>query len=53
MEDVGGVWGYSDLLKAIVDPNHEDLDEMEVWIGGRFNSEQFSVQKVNRKLRKV
>jgi hypothetical protein len=27
-EDVGGVWGYADILEAISDPEHEEHDEM-------------------------
>ena len=47
-EDVGGIWGYGDFLVAISDPNHEDHDEMVEWVGGEFDPEKFSVDKVNR-----
>jgi hypothetical protein len=36
-EDVGGPWGYSDLLKALGDPNHERHVELTEWIGGPFD----------------
>ena len=49
-EDVGGIWGYGDFLVAISDPNHEDHDEMVEWIGGEFDPEKFSVDKVNKEL---
>lgn len=41
-EDVGGPWGYADLLKAIRDPKHENHGRMLEWIGGEFDSENFS-----------
>ena len=49
-EDVGGIWGYAEFLEAISDPNHEDHDEMVEWIGGEFDPEKFSVDKVNKEL---
>ena len=52
-EDVGGIWGYGDFLVAIGDPNHEEHDERVEWVGGEFDPEKFSVDKVNRELRKV
>ena len=51
-EDVGGIWGYAEFLEAISDPKHESHEEMVEWIGGRFDPEKFSVDKVNRELRK-
>jgi hypothetical protein len=42
-EDVGGPWGYSDLIDAITDPNHERHAELTEWIGGTFNPLAFNV----------
>ena len=36
-EDVGGPWGYSDLLKILADPRHERYTEMTEWVGGAFD----------------
>ena len=36
-EDVGGPWGYSDLIDALADPSHERHDELAEWIGGSFD----------------
>jgi hypothetical protein len=36
-EDVGGPWGYNDLLEALADPSHERHDELTEWIGGSFD----------------
>jgi hypothetical protein len=40
-EDVGGIWGYADFLKAIADPDNDEHQEMKEWIGGKFDPEEF------------
>jgi Plasmid pRiA4b ORF-3-like protein len=52
-EDVGGIWGYAALLEAISDPNHEDHDGTVDWVGDDFDPEEFDLNAVNRKLRKL
>ena len=49
-EDVGGIWGYAEFLEAIRYPIHEGHAEMVEWVGGTFDPEKFSVEKVNREL---
>src|SRR5206468_6936156 len=44
-EDVGGVWGYADFLKAIANRKHKEHKEMLEWVGGRFDPEQFEDRK--------
>ncbi len=46
-EDVGGVWGYSDFVKAIRNPRHPEHDEMLEWVGGKFDPEKFDLNGVN------
>jgi hypothetical protein len=41
-EDVGGPWGYAELLEAIADPRHERHAEFKEWI-----PEDFDPQLVN------
>jgi len=41
-EDVGGPWGYRNLLDALADPNHKEHAEKLEWVG-----EQFDPSKVN------
>ena len=42
-EDVGGPWGYADLLQAIDNPKQERHAELEDWIGTtRFRSTRCS-----------
>jgi hypothetical protein len=52
-EDCGGVWGYADFLEAIGDPKHPEHREMKAWIGGKFDRDRFSVDQVNRELRRL
>jgi hypothetical protein len=46
-DDVGGVWGYQDFLKAIHDPRHPEHEDMLEWIGGKFDPEAFDLRGVN------
>jgi hypothetical protein len=36
-EDVGGVQGYEEFLRAIADPEHEEHDSYLTWVGGAFD----------------
>jgi hypothetical protein len=49
-EDCGGVWGYSDHLAALADPNHPDHEETKEWIGEDFDPARFDIEAVNRYL---
>jgi hypothetical protein len=40
-EDVGGVWGYADFVKAVQNPDHEEHERMLEWVGGEFDPEAF------------
>jgi hypothetical protein len=50
-EDVGGVWGYSDFLQAIADPDHEEHDELLKWAGGKFDPDAFSPVAATRRMK--
>lgn len=52
-EDVGGIWGYEDFLKALQDRNHPEHEEYLQWIGGRFDPEYFNLEAVNRILARL
>ena len=39
-EDVGGPWGYAELLEALADPKNENHAEMRQWIGDDFDPNQ-------------
>ena len=51
-EDCGGVRGYAGLLEILVDPEHEDFEQMRTWVGPRFNAEVFSLAAINQRLQK-
>jgi len=36
-EDVGGPWGYSELLEALDDPSHKRHREFKEWVADDFN----------------
>jgi len=50
-EDIGGVWGYDDLLKIFHDPKHPEHDEMVEEFGDDFAPEFFDMEDVNLGLR--
>lgn len=49
-EDVGGVWGYDDVIAAIKDPNHPDHEMYVDWIGDDFDPAEFDLDMVNKRL---
>jgi hypothetical protein len=52
-EDIGGIGRYDDFLHAITNPAHPEHDDFTEWIGGNFDSEEFDLDVVNRKLRNL
>jgi len=52
-EDVGGVWGYENFLKAIRDPNHPEHERYLAWVGGEFDPEDFNLEEINARLRRM
>lgn len=49
-EDSGGIWGYDQLIETLQNPGDPEYDEMREWVGGDFNPEAFSLDKVNSEL---
>jgi hypothetical protein len=45
-EDVGGIPGYEEFLRAIADPTHEEHESYLTWVGGRYDPEEFDPQAV-------
>src|SRR5438876_1436574 len=45
-EDVGGTPGYEDFLTAVADAEHEQHEDMLRWVGGSFDPEAFSAERV-------
>ena len=52
-EDCGGIWGYSDFLEAVQDPDHPEHEEMLDWAGGEFDPAVFDLQEVNAELKEI
>ncbi|MCU0612001.1 MAG: plasmid pRiA4b ORF-3 family protein [Candidatus Eisenbacteria bacterium] len=46
-EDVGGVWGYADLLATLGEPDDPEREEMLEWVGESFNPEAFNANELN------
>ncbi len=49
-EDVGGPWGYAELLETISDPDSEEAEEMLDWVGDDFDPEEFDLDVINSRL---
>ena len=45
-EDIGGVWGYSDFLEVISDPDHPDHEDKIEW-HGEFDPAEFNPKTVS------
>jgi hypothetical protein len=49
-EDSGGPWGYAELLDALSNRKHDRYREMREWMGGPYDPEAFSLDKINKLL---
>jgi hypothetical protein len=52
-EDCGGLGGFYNLLEAIADPEHEQHEELQDWVGEDFDPTSFSMDAVNRQLARL
>lgn len=52
-EDVGGIWGYSELVSAMEDRKHERYKEFIDWLGEPFKPEAFDLKGINKELRQI
>ena len=43
-EDVGGPWGYGEMLEALEDPGHERHAEILEWLGEDFDPNAFDAE---------
>ncbi len=51
-EDCGGTWGYTELQEIILNPEHPEYDETLEWLGNKFDPKYFSLDEINKKLKK-
>ena len=49
-EDVGGLWGYYNLLEIQSNPDNPEYDDMMEWIGEPVDPDAFDLEAVNRML---
>jgi hypothetical protein len=52
-EDVGGIWGYADLLRILSDPDDSQHEEYLDWVGGEFDPDEFDAAEVNAALERL
>ena len=52
-EDVGGVYGYEELLSALRDPGHPEHDTMREWLGRGHDAEAFAAREATILLRRM
>ena len=45
-EDVGGPWGYGDLIEALQDPNSQRHAEMREWVGDDYDPHKFDAESL-------
>lgn len=45
-EDCGGTSGYADFLEIIMNPSHEQYEEILDWVGGHFDPEHFNINEI-------
>ena len=46
-EDVGGPWGYGELLEAIADPSHERHGEFKEWLADDFDPHVVDIDRLS------
>ena len=51
-EDCGGVWGYTDLLAAMADPEHPEHEEMVEWLDEDFDPAAFDLAAANARVQR-
>jgi hypothetical protein len=46
-EDIGGIWGYENMLEILKDPEHEEYEDTVEWLGEDFDPEYFDPKDVS------
>ena len=49
-EDVGGPWGYGELLEALADPSNERHGELKEWLPDDFNPHVVDVDRLSEEV---
>ncbi|HWQ48066.1 MAG TPA: plasmid pRiA4b ORF-3 family protein [Methanosarcina sp.] len=45
-EDIGGIWGYEEMLEILKDPEHEEYEHTVAWLGKNYDPEYFDPKDV-------
>jgi hypothetical protein len=51
-EDCGGIYGYTEMLDALKNPDHPEREHWLEWAGDDFDAEAFDLDAVNRRLKR-
>lgn len=46
LEDCGGITGYHRVIETLADPKHFNHEEMKIWVGEDWDSENFNPEKI-------
>ena len=52
-EDVGGVWGYAELLESVSDPRHPSRRRFEEWLDEVYDPDRFELDEINKVLKRM
>lgn len=50
MENIGGPWGYMELLHIVDNPQDPQYEEIMEWLGEEFHPEDLDLEKINQQL---
>ena len=50
LEDSGGVWGYSNIIQVLSQPDHEEYEDCIEWAGVKFDPQHFDINEINMRL---
>ncbi|TXF90882.1 plasmid pRiA4b ORF-3 family protein [Neolewinella aurantiaca] len=50
LDDMGGLWGFYDLVEAIEDPKHEMYEDAVAYLGKGFNLKAFDREAIDKRL---
>ncbi len=52
-DDCGGLGGYYQMLEALADPQHEEHEHLQAWIGGEWDAARFDLDEINDWLKRL
>jgi hypothetical protein len=46
-EDIGGIWGYTELLESVSNPSHPRRSQFEEWLEEIYDPDRFELSEIN------